>query len=259
MSSEGVVEARGLTKRYDLGELASLARTVEGLRNLVVSGRRTNRRFAALEDVSFDVHGGECVAVMGQNGSGKSTLLRIIGGITTPSAGHVTIRGRMVQGVTGSALAPDLTGRENALLLASLFAVDPEEIRSSLPRVADFAELADNQLDTPVKHYSTGMAARLSFASVLALPADIYLFDEVLAPVDDHFKAKAVEALGSLVTAGRAVLFVSHELPVVESVCTHGLWLARGTARAFGPIAKVAAAYTAAEKNVPSSQTGAVE
>src|SRR4051794_10098230 len=191
MWSDGdlAVQAIGLTKRYELGELLSLKRTVSAL----VPGRKHEYdSFAALDDVNFEVPRGSFFGIVGSNGSGKSTLTQIISSITVPSEGEARVWGRILPLLeVGAGFHDELTGRENVYLLGAILGLPRKQIVAEIPRIVDFAKV-DRHLDTPMKRYSSGMRARLSFATAICFPADVYVFDEVLAVVDDEFRDECV-------------------------------------------------------------------
>jgi lipopolysaccharide transport system ATP-binding protein len=233
------VRCEGLGKSYGLGEELSLQHT---LSTLVRRGTDQDR-FWALSDVSFEVHRGEFFGIVGTNGSGKSTLTQVISGIAMQDAGKVEVWGRLIPLLeVGAGFHPELTGRENVELLGTILGLSPRAIRAEMDRIAEFAGV-ERHLDTPIKRYSTGMQARLSFATAVCFPADTYVFDEVLSVVDDTFRDKCARELASLNAQGRTIIFMSHDLDLVKSVCSTGMWLERGRVRMRGEIDEVAAAY----------------
>jgi lipopolysaccharide transport system ATP-binding protein len=233
------VRCDGLGKSYGLGEELSLQHT---LSTLVRRGTDQDR-FWALSDVSFEVHRGEFFGIVGTNGSGKSTLTQVISGIAMQDAGKVEVWGRLIPLLeVGAGFHPELTGRENVELLGTILGLSAGAIRAEMDRIAEFAGV-ERHLDTPIKRYSTGMQARLSFATAVCFPADTYVFDEVLSVVDDTFRDKCAKELASLNAQGRTIIFMSHDLDLVKSVCSTGMWLERGRVRMRGEIDEVAAAY----------------
>jgi lipopolysaccharide transport system ATP-binding protein len=233
------VRCEGLGKSYGLGEELSLQHT---LSTLVRRGTEQDR-FWALSDVSFEVRRGEFFGIVGTNGSGKSTLTQVISGIAMQDAGKVEVWGRLIPLLeVGAGFHPELTGRENVELLGTILGLSARAIRDEMDRIAEFAGV-ERHLDTPIKRYSTGMQARLSFATAVCFPADTYVFDEVLSVVDDTFRDKCAEQLGRLNANGRTIIFMSHDLDLVKSVCSTGMWLDRGRVRLRGDINEVAAAY----------------
>jgi lipopolysaccharide transport system ATP-binding protein len=245
------IETRSLSKDYVLGELPDVIRL--GMRGLQrVRGRAaaapTSRVLPALKDVSFEVEVGECLGIMGSNGSGKSTLVQIISGITVPTGGEAHIRGRVLPLVeVGAVFHEELTARENVLLFGTVLGLTQDEIREAMPEISEFGGIDSWHMDTPLKRHSTGMHARLSFAVAMRFPADIYIFDEVMAVVDDQFRAMAVEEIRNLIAAGRTVVFISHDLDLVRALCTKGMWLEKGELRVLGDINEVADRYHEAQ------------
>jgi len=250
MSSDlqAAVVADHVRKEYLLGENVSLQSTVRWLRETVTRRPREREAFAAVDDLSFTVNQGEAFAILGGNGSGKSTLSRIIAGITVPTGGEVRVRGRVLPllGI-GAGFNEALTAYENILLFGSLLGIPRDELIDARPAIVDFAEIDDEHMRTPVKRFSMGMKTRLSFATALRLRADVYIFDEVLAVADDHFKSMCLREIEGLVDAGRTILFISHELPLVRSTCTRGVWMQNGRLQTIGAIEDVARAYEDAE------------
>src|SRR3954449_7259535 len=243
MSSELAVQCSSLTKQFQLGELLSLRRTLNAL---VPRREDTSERFAALENISFEVPRGSFFGIVGSNGSGKSTLTQIVSGITVPTEGEARVWGRILPLLeVGSGFNDELTGAENVALLGAVLGLDPAEVRTALPRIAEFAGV-ERHLDTPLKRYSSGMRARLSFATAICFPSDTYVFDEVLAVVDDDFRQQCERELTKVNATGRTIIFMSHDLDLVRETCREGMWLERGEVRAVGSMDTVAAAYEAA-------------
>jgi lipopolysaccharide transport system ATP-binding protein len=239
------VRCEGVGKSYGLGEELSLQHTLSTL------ARRAHQheRFWALSDVSFEVRRGEFFGIVGANGSGKSTLTQLISGIAMQDAGKIEVWGRVVPLLeVGAGFHPELTGRENVALFGTILGLDGAAIRAEMDRIADFAGI-QRHLDTPLKRYSSGMQARLSFATAVCFPADTYVFDEVLAVVDDSFRNRCAEELARLNRAGHAIIFMSHDLTLVRTVCSTGMWLDRGRVRIRGGIDEVADAYAPAAQD----------
>lgn len=234
------VTVRGVTKQYRQGELSSLKRT---MRRLTLREHTNPPILKALDEVSLEARGGQAVAFLGQNGSGKSTLLHMISGITLPTAGSITVKGKLLPlFAVGMSFHPELTGRENAVLFGTIVGLRPSVIVAQMPEITAFAEL-EGHLDTPVKRYSDGMKARLSFAIAIRFPSDIYIFDEVLAVVDDAFRDRCLEQMNELRRQGKLILFVSHDMRQVERLCTHAVWLDHGQVRKSGLIQAVLPDY----------------
>ena len=253
-----VIQANGLGKSYRLGELFDIRRT---LSNLIHRGEDLPdpHRFAALDRVSFNLEEGECLGILGSNGSGKSTLVQILSGILVPTSGEVAIRGRVLPLLeVGAGFHTELTGRENVQLFGTILGLSLKEINASMDEIARFGEIDEDHMETPLKRYSMGMRARLSFAVAMRFPADIYIFDEVMAVVDDHFRAIAVREIERLIAEGKSVIFISHDLDLVRRVCTRGMWLDRGKLKTTGPIDEVAEIYAASQmEGLDDEQKGA--
>jgi ABC-type polysaccharide/polyol phosphate transport system ATPase subunit len=237
------VVASGLFKRYRLGELHSLQQTIN--RVLRRSDGASTSSFEALAGVDFTIQRGESFGIVGTNGSGKSTVLQILSGTTLPSGGAMIIRGRVLPLLAvGTGFHPELTGRENVTLFAASVGVPRRAIEDRMDAVAAFAEL-ERHMDTPVKRFSSGMLSRLSFSIAMQFPADIYVFDEVLAVVDGEFQARCLAEISQLHRDGRTVIFVSHSLDQVAEICQRVMWLEGGRVRRVGDAANVLEAYAA--------------
>jgi ABC-type polysaccharide/polyol phosphate transport system ATPase subunit len=237
------ISAEGLSKHYRLGELHNLRRTVKRLMRRPQNG---DGGLEALSDVDFTVYRGESFGLVGTNGSGKSTVLQILAGTTLPTGGMLEVTGRVLPLLSvGTGFHPELTGRENVTLFASSLGVPRGAIESRMDDVAEFAEL-ERHMDTPVKRFSSGMVARLSFAIAMQFPADIYVFDEVLAVVDGEFQHRCLTEIKNMRADGRTVIFVSHSLDQVADVCDRVLWLESGQVRDMGRTDEVLAAYVKA-------------
>jgi ABC-type polysaccharide/polyol phosphate transport system ATPase subunit len=237
------VRCEGVGKSYGLGEELSLQHTL----STIVRRDQQRERFWALTDVSFDVRRGESFGIVGTNGSGKSTLTQLISGIAMQDTGRIEVWGRLIPLLeVGAGFHPELTGRENVELLGTILGLSRPAIRAEMNRIAEFAGV-QRHLDTPIKRYSIGMQARLSFATAVCFKADTYVFDEVLAVVDDSFRDQCAEELARQNGEGRTIIFMSHDLELVRSVCSTGMWLDRGRVRLRGAIDEVAAAYAGRE------------
>jgi ABC-type polysaccharide/polyol phosphate transport system ATPase subunit len=236
------VVAEGLSKSYRLGELRSLQQTVNHL--LRPRAPRDRPYVEALRGIDFAVHRGEGFGIVGTNGSGKSTLLQILAGTVLPTGGVMTVQGRVLPLLAvGTGFHPDLTGRENVTLFASSLGVPRAAIAARIGAVGEFAQI-EQHMDTPTKRFSSGMLSRLSFAIAMQFPADIYIFDEVLAVVDGEFQARCLAEIAALQRGGRTVIFVSHDLDQVAEVCQRVMWLERGRLQQIGAAADVLDAYT---------------
>ncbi len=185
-------------------------------------------RFRALDDVSFEVATGDALGIIGRNGAGKSTLLKILSGITDPTSGRAEMRGRVCSLLeVGTGFHPELTGRENIFLNGTLLGMRRVEIRRKFDAIVDFSEIGQF-IDTPVKHYSSGMYVRLAFSVAAHLEPEILIIDEVLAVGDARFQSKCVGRIGEIGQEGRTVLVVSHNLQLIRSLCNRVVWLDDG-------------------------------
>jgi lipopolysaccharide transport system ATP-binding protein len=200
-------------------------------------------QFWALQDVNVDVQPGEVVGIIGRNGAGKSTLLKILSRITGPTTGHVEIRGRVGSLLeVGTGFHPELTGRENIYMNGSILGMSRCEIRSKFDEIVDFSGV-EKFLDTPVKRYSSGMQVRLAFAVAAHLEPEVIVVDEVLAVGDVEFQKKCLGKMGDVARSGRTVLFVSHQLPAIEALCSRVLVLEAGKTYFDGPSSDGVDAY----------------
>jgi ABC-type polysaccharide/polyol phosphate transport system ATPase subunit len=200
----------------------------------------------ALKDTSFEVREGEVIGVIGRNGAGKSTLLRILSRITRPSVGYTETFGRVGSLLeVGTGFHPELTGRENVYLNGGILGMKKAEIDRKFDEIVGFAEVL-RFIDTPIKHYSSGMYVRLAFAVAAHLEPEILLVDEVLAVGDAEFQKKCLGKMGEVGRSGRTVLLVSHQMNQIRRLCDRSIWLDRGRVKAVGPTTEVIAAYEAA-------------
>ena len=198
----------------------------------------------ALQDINFEVKRGEVLGIIGRNGAGKSTLLKILSRVTAPTTGEIRVDGRIASLLeVGTGFHPELTGRENIFLNGAILGMSKAEIHSKLDEIVDFSGCA-RYLNTPTKRYSSGMIVRLGFAVAAHLEPDILVVDEVLAVGDLEFQAKCLGKMSEVASHGRTVLFVSHNLASVESLCASAIWIDRGrVAMAKDDVSKVVAAY----------------
>jgi len=197
----------------------------------------------ALRDISFEVESGKVMGLIGRNGSGKSTLLRILARITTPTEGSAELRGRVGALLeVGTGFHPDLSGRENILLNGTLLGMIPAEVRLREEAIIAFSEVGEF-IDTPVKHYSSGMFMRLAFAVAAHLDAEIMLVDEVLAVGDEAFQMKCKDKIKEIALNGRTVLFTSHDMDSVRRICNSAMVLDHGHIAAQGDVGNCIRAY----------------
>lgn len=245
--SDTVIRVEDLGKLYRLGEIGTgtishdlnrwIAR-IRGKEDPFAKVGETNDRTAkgnseyvwALKDVNFEVKQGEVLGIIGRNGAGKSTLLKILSKVTTPSSGRIKVKGRIASLLeVGTGFHPELTGRENIYLNGAILGMTKEEIRKKFDEIVDFAGV-ERYIDTPVKRYSSGMYVRLAFAVAAFLEPEILIVDEVLAVGDAEFQKKCLGRMKDVSrNDGRTVLFVSHNMAMMEELCHSGIFLKNGT------------------------------
>ncbi len=252
--SDVAIRVAGLGKQYRLGgpqeryhTLGDQFRKWTSLRRLLRRRTRDEKRppFWALKDVSFEVKRGEVVGVIGRNGAGKSTLLKILSRITEPTEGEADIHGRVGSLLeVGTGFHPELTGRENVYLNGAILGMRRTEIVRKFDEIVSFAEV-EKFIDTPVKHYSSGMYMRLAFAVAAHLEPEILIVDEVLAVGDAEFQKKCLGKMGDVAKGGRTVLFVSHNLGQIRALCRRGVWLEKGQVVADDLIVPITERYLA--------------
>ena len=246
------IRAENLSKSYRIGEIQPRYKTIRDslsaliaapVRRFTRRGRAADTTMWALRDVSFDVRQGEVVGVIGRNGAGKSTLLKVLSRITPPTRGIAEIHGRVGSLLeVGTGFHPELTGRENVFLNGAILGMHRAEIQAKFDEIVAFAEVA-KFIDTAVKHYSTGMYMRLAFAVAAHLEPDILLVDEVLAVGDALFQKKCLGKMEDVARTGRTVLFVSHNMGAVRSLCTKGLFLENGRVLQSGDVERCIETY----------------
>lgn len=253
-----IIEVNNLSKQYHIGAKERTNRTlreaitdaftapVRNFRNL----RRLTRieddnpdTIWALRDISFSVRPGEAVGIIGRNGAGKSTLLKILSRITEPTTGEIRLYGRVASLLeVGTGFHPELTGRENIYLNGTILGMHKVEIDRKFDEIVAFSEI-DNFLDTPVKRYSSGMYVRLAFAVAAHLEPEILLVDEVLSVGDASFQKKCLGKMGEVGHQGRTILFVSHNMSAVQSLCTRSIWIDHGAVKMDGPSSSIVSSY----------------
>jgi lipopolysaccharide transport system ATP-binding protein len=269
-----VIQANNLGKKYTIGHQTESGRYT-ALRDVLmqnalslwhktrdlVQGKPivqgdTLEEVWALKDVSFEIQQGELVGIIGRNGAGKSTLLKILSRITEPSTGRVTIKGRVASLLeVGTGFHPELTGRENIYLNGAILGMTRQEIKRKFDEIVAFAEV-EQYLDTPVKHYSSGMHMRLAFAVAAHLEPETLLVDEVLAVGDAEFQKKCFKKMQEVGRGGRTILFVSHNMSAVRNICNRALILDCGCLIENGEINKVIDKYLAKLTPDQTSQIG---
>ena len=248
--SKAVIRTEGLGKKYRRGPRATSGLLRETLTRAFSSPTSFFRRgraetFWALRNVSLQVNQGEVIGLIGRNGSGKTTLLKILSRITLPTEGTAEIDGRVGTLLeVGTGFHPELTGRENAYLSAAILGMKKQEIARKFDEIVAFAEL-EKFIDTPVKHYSSGMSVRLAFAVAAHIEPEILLVDEVLAVGDIKFQQRCLGKMGEVARMGRTIVLVSHQLNQIRSLCRFAIWLDSGQVRQTGPAAEIVSAYEA--------------
>lgn len=226
------IEIAGVTKQFTLRHRRSLKELA------VAAVRRQDlgiNTFKALDDVTFDVHEGETVALLGFNGSGKSTLLKLISGVLRPDGGRVRTRGRVAGLIeVGAGFHPDLTGQENVFLNGAILGMTRKQIEDAYDSIVDFSEIPDF-METEVKFYSSGMFLRLAFAVAVHSDPEVFLIDEILAVGDEPFQRKCLDEIRGLSDQGKTLVIVSHDLDMVSDLCERGVLLEKGVKVADGP------------------------
>lgn len=250
------IAAESLSKRYQLGERERYV----ALRDVLTESFRAPWRWFrnrsnghpadenfiwSLQDATFQIHDGEAVGIVGRNGAGKTTLLKLLARVTKPTSGRATVRGRIGSLLeVGTGFHPELTGRENVFLNGAILGMSRAEIHSKFDEMAEFSGVA-RFLDTPLKHYSSGMQMRLAFSVAAHLEPEILLVDEVLAVGDLEFQKKCMGKMHEVARHGRTVLFVSHSMGAIRRLCTRAIWLDGGRVRRMGPVDECVDAYGA--------------
>lgn len=245
MSQNSIIKVSHISKSYRLGQAQTYYAFRDRLADMVTfkSPKATEPPFWALKDISFEVNPGEAVGIIGRNGAGKSTLLKILSRITPPTEGRIELNGRVASLLeVGTGFHPELTGRENIFLNGAVLGMLQTEIRRKFDEIVDFAEI-ETFLDTPVKRYSSGMYVRLAFAVAAHLNPEILVVDEVLAVGDAQFQSKCLAKMGEFGHTGRTVLFVSHNMAAIQTLCTSALLLNHGQLESIGSIEGQIARY----------------
>jgi lipopolysaccharide transport system ATP-binding protein len=247
--TESVIHVEGLGKRYRVGERERYFALRDVIsRALLAPFRRNGARASvdylwALRDVSLDVKQGEVLGLVGRNGAGKTTLLKLLSRITRPTAGFAEIHGRVGSLLeVGTGFHPELTGRENVYLSGAILGMKKAEIVKKFDEIVAFAEV-ERFLDTPLKHYSTGMQMRLAFAVAAHLEPEILLVDEVLAVGDIEFQKKCLGKMQGISKSGRTIVFVSHQMNQIRRLCERVIWVDAGQVRRDGPAESIIGAY----------------
>lgn len=273
--SEVAIKVVGLGKQYHIGGpqktydrfgeqiremmVSPFRRAVKLLRGQATGAAELDKTIWALKDTSFEIKSGEIIGIIGANGAGKSTLLKILSRITEPTEGYVDIFGRVGSLLeVGTGFHPELTGRENIFLNGAILGMRRTEIEQKFDEIVDFSEIVEF-IDTPVKHYSSGMYVRLAFSVAAHLEPEILLVDEVLSVGDAAFQKKCLGKMGDSVRGGRTVLFVSHNLNAVQRLCDRTYWINDGRIRLQGPTSDVVESYLEYSLQDSNGQNGGRE
>lgn len=245
--SDIAIKVEGLGKEYIIGhqKQGDLMNSFSaGWKRLFQKGK-TKESFWALKDLNFEIKKGEAVGIIGRNGAGKSTLLKILSRITEPTTGRFEINGRVSSLLeVGTGFHPELTGRENIYLNGTILGMNRKEIKQKFDEIVDFSGV-EKFLDTPVKHYSSGMKVRLAFSVAAHLEPEILIIDEVLAVGDAEFQKKCLGKMDEVSrTEGRTIIFVSHDMNAIQRLCSWGYLLKHGSVEASGKSAEVIDFYT---------------
>lgn len=250
---EKAINIKGVSKKYQIGNPSSSSLR-EAISGALKNKSKSKDDFWALKDISFDAEKGDVIGIIGKNGAGKSTLLKILSKITQPTTGRIEIVGRVASLLeVGTGFHPELTGRENIYLNGTLLGMTRKEVAEKLDEIIEFSGVV-KFIDTPVKHYSSGMYVRLAFSVAAHLEPEILIIDEVLAVGDAEFQKKCLGKMGEVAGEGRTVLFVSHNLSSVKQLCTKGVYLEAGRIKKTGSLKEVIAAYqSSSDSNVSYS------
>jgi lipopolysaccharide transport system ATP-binding protein len=237
------IDICGVGKKYHLGnKYTTLFSLFSNWKNRTYN-KDNNNQFWALKNISFEISHGEVVGIVGRNGAGKSTLLKILSRITPPTTGKITINGRLASLLeVGTGFHPELSGRENIYMNGAILGLKKHEIKKKLDEIIDFSGIS-KFIDTPVKYYSSGMYVRLAFAVAAHLEPEILVVDEVLAVGDAGFQKKCLGKMQDITSSGRTIIFVSHNLPAIETLCKKCVYLVKGELKAFGKTSAVLPQY----------------
>ncbi|MBU3935609.1 ABC transporter ATP-binding protein [Patescibacteria group bacterium] len=218
---EPIITFSHVTKKFSL----QTHKTFKEFLPALFRGQQTKNNFTALSDINFTINRGETVGIIGPNGSGKSTILKLIAGVMTPTSGTVSVLGKVSPLIElGAGFHPELTGRENIRLNAAILGLGQQAIDQKMQHIIDFSELAEF-IDQPIKHYSSGMYARLGFSIAINVDPEILLVDEILAVGDQDFQKKCIRQMISFKKQGMTIVFVSHNQEIVTSFCQKVIYL----------------------------------
>ncbi len=242
MNQDIAIRVSNLSKSYSIGKKkdTSLRSSLSGI---LKKSPTTVEKFWALKDISFEINKGDVIGIIGKNGAGKSTLLKILSQITKPTEGRLEINGRIASLLeVGTGFHPELTGRENIYLNGTILGMTRKEVKEKFDEIVEFSGV-EKFIDTPVKHYSSGMYVRLAFAVAAHLEPEILIIDEVLAVGDAEFQKKCLGKMKDVAGEGRTVLFVSHNIPSVKTLCNKGIVLNHGKIEYKGDIVEAVKTY----------------
>lgn len=229
-----IIQIEHIDKIFRIGSIHSYQTFRESIVELLLFKKQSKKYIKALDDITFDVYEGEKIGIIGRNGAGKSTLLKILSKITPPTKGRAILRGKVASLLeVGTGFHGELTGRENIFLNGAILGMKRNEIAKNLDEIVAFAGV-EKFLDTPVKHYSSGMQLRLAFSVAAHLVADILLFDEVLAVGDAEFQKKSLGKMDEISNSGRTILFVSHNMTAIKSFCSRSVVINQGKIEFIG-------------------------
>jgi lipopolysaccharide transport system ATP-binding protein len=273
--SNSVIKAEGVGKQYRLGQVGTktissdLKRFWYSVRgkddpSLMLGEANDRSRKGesdlvwALRNITFELQQGDVLGVIGKNGAGKSTLLKILSRVTSPTVGTIKVKGRIASLLeVGTGFHPDLTGRENVFLNGAILGMTKKEIRSKLDEIIDFSGV-ERYIDTPVKRYSSGMYVRLAFAVAAHLEPEILILDEVLAVGDAEFQKKCLGKMREVSVQGRTVIFVSHNMPSVRTLCNKAMLLQNGALTSFGNTNDIINEYFASDYTLRNNEDGTI-
>jgi ABC-type polysaccharide/polyol phosphate transport system ATPase subunit len=257
IDAQPVISFKNVSKRFTFSreQPQSVQETL-----ISVFGRRQKnpkKDLWAVKDLSFNLYPGQALGIIGRNGSGKSTVLKLIARILRPTSGQVTVHGRVSALLElGAGFHPDLTGRENIALNASVLGLSQQDVAEKFDRIVAFSELGEF-IDMPVKHYSSGMYMRLGFSVAIHVDPDILIIDEILAVGDQAFQTKCIDRIHELHQSGVSIVFISHNLSIVQRMCSSLIWLENGHMRASGSTEEVANQYKYQSDTVVGRQLAA--
>ncbi|MHC1772665.1 MAG: ABC transporter ATP-binding protein [Flexilinea sp.] len=243
MNDQPAIHAENLGVRFRMP-----TEPISGTKELVIRAfqhKISINEFWALRNISFDLKPGESIGIMGRNGAGKSTLLKVIARVLMPKEGRIIVRGKVFPMLElGAGFVPDLTGHENIYLYGNILGLTNDQVTRLYDEIVDFSELGEF-IHAPLRSYSSGMVARLAFATATAIQPDLLLADEILSVGDAPFQEKCLKRMEDYLGHGTTIVFVSHSAATVKKICQRGLWLEHGTAKLYGNADEVADAYAA--------------